>query len=453
MVLSLLRKRAEPAPPTEARTEPGSDPAAGFAAVVRELADHSSGIAREAAAMRGALDDVAAIARGEAGAFEVLGAEVGTMIDSNASIATAVESSRRSALAAKAAVERVANDVSGALESLREVAQAAADITRIALQTRLVAFNAAVEAKHAGEAGRGFAVVAEAVKELSQKVESSSKAIGSTVQQLDQRIGELARNIRDDTTLADGEPSFSRAFARVVDATGEIEAVTGRNQQACDATRASLARLQDEVHGTARALEDARDRTESFLGASEFLTRKLAGCGARTVDTPFIDKAIEVADVIAAAFSRAVAAGEISVDDLFDEAYEPIAGSAPQQHMTRFVGFTDRVLPAIQEAVLGFSDKVVFCAAVDRNGYLPTHNRKFSQRPRADAVWNAAHCRNRRIFNDRTGLGAGRNRERFLLQTYRRDMGGGEFKLMKDVSAPIVVDGRHWGGVRVAYTF
>ncbi|TVR07964.1 MAG: hypothetical protein EA385_11190 [Salinarimonadaceae bacterium] len=33
-------------------------------------------------------------------------------------------------------------------------------------------------------------------------------------------------------------------------------------------------------------------------------------------------------------------------------------------------------------------------------------------------------------------------------QTYRRDMGGGVFALMKDVSAPIMVGGRHRGGLR-----
>jgi methyl-accepting chemotaxis protein len=38
-----------------------------------------------------------------------------------------------------------------------------------------------------------------------------------------------------------------------------------------------------------------------------------------------------------------------------------------------------------------------------------------------------------------------------LLQTYRRDMGGGQFVLMKDASAPVFVAGRHWGGVRVGY--
>ncbi len=120
--------------------------------------------------------------------------------------------------------------------------------------------------------------------------------------------------------------------------------------------------------------------------------------------------------------------------------------------MARFTSLTDRLLPAIQEPLLTLTDKVVFCVALDRNGYLPTHNRTFSepQRP-GDPAWNAAHCRNRRIFNDRVGLTAGRNTQPFLLQAYRRDMGNGTYTLMKDCSAPIQVAGRHWGALRLAY--
>lgn len=107
--------------------------------------------------------------------------------------------------------------------------------------------------------------------------------------------------------------------------------------------------------------------------------------------------------------------------------------------------------PSTVSVVAASDERVAFCAAVDENGYLPTHNRKFShpQRP-GDPTWNTANCRNRRIFNDRVGLAAGRNTEPFLLQTYRRDMGGGQFVLMKDISAPIIVNGRHWGGLRLA---
>ena len=76
----------------------------------------------------------------------------------------------------------------------------------------------------------------------------------------------------------------------------------------------------------------------------------------------------------------------------------------------------------------------------------------------ADAIgviesdWNNSHCRNRRIFNDRTGLACGQNTKPFLLQTYRRDMGNGEHVLMYDCSVPTMVNGKHWGGFRMGFT-
>ncbi|HKJ95108.1 MAG TPA: methyl-accepting chemotaxis protein, partial [Gammaproteobacteria bacterium] len=83
---------------------------------------------------------------------------------------------------------------------------------------------------------------------------------------------------------------------------------------------------------------------------------------------------------------------------------------------------------------------------------IATHALHVSQPQRPDdPVWNAAHCRNRRLFDDRVGRNASRNTEPFLLQMYRRDMGGGQYVLFRDASAPIFVNGRHWGAVRVIY--
>ena len=55
--------------------------------------------------------------------------------------------------------------------------------------------------------------------------------------------------------------------------------------------------------------------------------------------------------------------------------------------------------------------------------------------------------RTKRLFDDRTGARCGSNTKPFLLQTYKRDTG----EVMHDLSAPIHVDGKHWGGFRVGY--
>jgi methyl-accepting chemotaxis protein len=448
MILNFARKQKAPRP----EPQPQQAAAPDDSAIIKDLAHRASSMGKEAAELLGVLDDVASVARRQDEAFKQVAGDVRQMVDANRAIAAATTTSRESAKLARAAVERVANDVAGAVDSLREVAHAAAEITQIALQTRLVAFNASVEAKRAGEAGRGFAVVAEAVKDLAQKVELSSKQIAGTVKQLDERIGALARNIRDKQSSNGGE-TFNGAFSRVEQAVHDIAAAAEQNERSCQTALASVGRLAAEVDDTARAVEGAKGRAQHFLATSEQLIELTADCGAETEDTPYIAKVMQTAAEIARVFEVALADGRLTEADLFDDNYQPIAGTNPQQYTTRFLAFTDRVLPPIQEPLLAFSSKVVFCAAVDRNGYLPTHNLKFSRPQGADPVWNAAHCRNRRIFNDRTGLAAGRNTRKFLLQTYRRDMGGGRYVLMKDLSAPIFVNGRHWGGLRMGYQF
>ena len=149
----------------------------------------------------------------------------------------------------------------------------------------------------------------------------------------------------------------------------------------------------------------------------------------------------------------ALRTGTISAADLFDESYRPMPGTNPAQHTTRFVELADRLFPQVQERVLGSSPKIVFCISVDRNGYVATHNKVYCNPQRGDVAWNTANSRYRRIFNDRTGLASARNQRPFLLQTYRRDMGGGKFVLLKEAAAPITVNGKHWGGLRLAFNF
>jgi methyl-accepting chemotaxis protein len=346
----------------------------------------------------------------------------------------------------------VGQGVLGVVSSLREVADAATEITQIALQTRLVAFNATVEAKRAGEAGVGFAVVAEAVKDLAAKVERSSKLIMATVTQLDSRIDDLAASLNDDPSATRHSP-FHTALGQVEASVNEIAAATHRNLERCQDVTREVNAMAGTVAANGEALKRVNANTRRFLQASESLIEVTNDCDAVTADTPFIEAVQAGAARLSAALEDAVAQGRIKLSDLFDEAYQPVRGSNPAQVTTRFVALTDEIFPTVQEQLLGFDPKVVFCAAVDRNGYLPTHNAKFSKPQGADPVWNAANCRNRRIFADRTGLSAGRNERRFLLQTYRRDMGGGQRVLMKDLSAPITVHGRHWGGLRLAYSF
>jgi methyl-accepting chemotaxis protein len=86
--------------------------------------------------------------------------------------------------------------------------------------------------------------------------------------------------------------------------------------------------------------------------------------------------------------------------------------------------------------------------AVDANGYLPSHNSKYSRPLTDNPDYNAKHNRAKRMFNDRTGLAAARNTQPYLLQKYSRDTG----EELLDLSVPVMMQGKHWGAIRIGYT-
>ncbi len=172
----------------------------------------------------------------------------------------------------------------------------------------------------------------------------------------------------------------------------------------------------------------------------------------RNDNKEFTELAIATASKIGTAIERLIQSGKVSAEMMFDNRYEPIPGTNPVQYDKPYLTALEQELWPIQEPLLSSDDKMVFCAAVDRNAYLPVHNKKYShpQRP-GEVDWNTANSRNKRIFDDRAGLSAARNTRPYMIQYYPRDMGGGQIIMMWEIVAPIRVLGRHWGGFRMAY--
>ncbi|HSM40433.1 MAG TPA: methyl-accepting chemotaxis protein [Afifellaceae bacterium] len=349
-------------------------------------------------------------------------------------------------------------------KSLKHVLDSNTAITDIAKQVNILAINAKIEAARAGLSGRGFAVVAEAINELSHKTAAAADLIQRSINGLSSGIEELrgeagaisgeASAVLDEATATDS--ALADVSERVRGTSEATQEIVNRAQEVDSASRAFGPVFQQMSTGfeqTVAGVHESRKRVTALIDTSERIVQGSVAIGANTADRIFIDKVIAIAAEIRAAFETGITDRRISEADLFDLTYTPIPDTDPQQLMAPFTRFTDDVLPPIQEPALNFDDRVIFCATVDRNGYLPTHNLKFSRPQGKDPVWNAANCRNRRLFNDRVGLKAGQSTSPFLLQVYRRDMGGGKFVMMKDLSAPIFVNGRHWGGVRLAYGF
>jgi methyl-accepting chemotaxis protein len=451
--------------------------------LVDQLANRIGGLGVELADVAGNLKEVAGRVSTQSERFGHLQTTAETMVSANHDIASAsqaVQTATTSAVSeitqSRAAVETAVTHIAeliaavGRIErrlgavgtALSQVAKVSGSIEAIAKQTNLLALNATIEAARAGAAGRGFAVVASEVKSLAEATRQATQLIGDTVRDLDGQVGSLIGESSDASARAknagEGAQQIQSIIVRVQDGftsvgreiDGVAKAATS-NLAHCDMVIDELGHLAQGVDLSSTDLRLADERVAKLLDFSESLIELVADSGVETSDGPLIRAVIDTAKRISDAFESAIVRGEISVDQLMDEKYREIPGTDPKQYLTDYVAFTDRILPAIQDPIQKIDPRVVFCVAWAHGGYLPTHNPNYRLPQGPDPVWNSANCRNKRLFNDRAVKKVAANTKPFLLQTYRRDMGGGNFVLMKDLSSPIHVRGRRWGAFRMGF--
>src|SRR6201996_2839043 len=494
MAFGLIRKPVpEPAAPVAATkapqlavAEPMAEPAGAPSAseqLVDRLSSRIGGLGVELADVAGHVQEVAQRVSTQSERFGHLQKTAETMVSANHGIAdasksvqsatsAAVDDITQSRTAVETAVKHIAEliEAVGRIESrlgavssaLSQVARVSGSIEAIARQTNLLALNATIEAARAGAAGRGFAVVASEVKNLAEATRQATQSIGETVRDLDGQVGSLIGESSDAALRAKnagaGASQIKDIIVRVQSgftAVGhEIDGVARAatsNLSHCDNVIAELGDLARGVDLSSTDLKQADTRVAKLLDLSEGLIALIADSGVETSDAPLIRVVVDTAKRIAAAFEAGIARGEIRFEQLMDENLREIPGTDPRQYLTDYLAFADRILPPIQDPIQRSDPRIAFCVAWARSGYLPTHNPEYSLPQGSDPVWNNAHCRNRRLFTDRNAVKIGANTKPVLLQTYRRDMGGGQFVLMKDLSSPLFVRGRHWGAFRMGF--
>ncbi len=354
------------------------------------------------------------------------------------------------------------NASSEALHILKTRAEGISNITntinQLADQTNMLALNAAIEAARAGDQGRGFAVVADEVRELakkttdatsgienllndmntsSQKAVTTMEAVLSSSDEMNGLLKESESAISESSLVSTQARDSMNSMQKMVEDYAEHSAGIGTNILQLHSTTSQLEKDLTEVSTQSLSLSEQTEGVFRVLQDLEVSDR----------NSKVRDIAIDTATKIGKQFEKAIENRVITQDALFSFNYTPIANTNPQKHSTAFDKFTDDYLPSIQEPILEHNSFIIYAGAVDKNGYFPTHNKKFSQPLTGNYEQDLAHNRTKRIFSDKTGSRCGSNTESFLLQTYKRDTG----EVMHDLSAPIYVNGKHWGGFRIGY--
>jgi methyl-accepting chemotaxis protein len=354
--------------------------------------------------------------------------------------------------------ERTAEAMSGLQDKAGQIQVIAQVINDIAMRTNLLALNAAIEAARAGEHGRGFAVVAGEVRQLAQKTKSATDDIARMLKEIDADTSSVA-GVMDElviqvTTAAADVEKTGTALDEIgmradgaEQESGKIAHAVKEHVQATDRITGAIVRIRDGIEKAMGDIQRAADRALVSSDMAENIYDLIAPLGLDTLHDRMRGLAEAGAAGVARLLESAIKEGRASIEDVFDRNYVPIPGTNPQKFTTRFDRLTDELFPTVQEALLESDPAVAYAGAVDSNGYFPTHNRRFAKPLTGDYARDLLNNRTKRIFADRTGLRCAQSTRPHLLQTYKRDTG----EVMHDMSVPIRIAGRHWGGFRVGY--
>ena len=211
----------------------------------------------------------------EGSSLDTILADVGLMLDQLIEDAVSVsqEATKKSVLV----VQEVEANTSTIPKILDEV-------NAIALQTRVLALNAAVVAAHAGEYGRGFAVVADAVRDLAdrsiQAVASIAEQVGAGRRTVQHVLNDLERLPSVDVSKAQmAKQQLETCIHAMATSNAELQVTICSSNTRTEGLVADIARVvmsmqfqdftQQKIQHVSSALLMVRDRMESLGSDAE----------------------------------------------------------------------------------------------------------------------------------------------------------------------------------------
>lgn len=361
-------------------------------------------------------------------------------------------------------VETLTEHVTGFAAAMDQVRRSSQEIDQIAETTNILALNATIEAMRAGEQGRTFAVVANEVKTLASETRKATEEIGRTIDMLGVEAEQVIEKIQVGATAsAEAKSSVSAIEHTLLGVTELINEVDAQQDQIARNTATiseHVHRVQDvltdfdgAVSENEAKLETAHGRMEDLELTASDMFDKLVKAGLSPQDSAMVDRAIAHCRNLARIAEEAIAKGELTMEQLFDQNYRPVHGTNPQLYRTTLSDWADRNWRPVIDAVVAEGGPIKMCSPADMKGFLPTHVSAHSRQPTGDIAHDTKYCRNGRIILEGVDLVSKASSDPYTMAVYRQEGDGRNYIVVRNVYVPLFINGRRWGDSELAYTF
>lgn len=360
-------------------------------------------------------------------------------------------------------VDTLGQHVTSFAAAMEQVRRSAQDIDDIAETTNILALNATIEAMRAGDAGRTFAVVADEVKGLANDTRKATEQITQTINSLDEEANTFIGKIEAGSQASGKAKASVAQIEKTMEGVSElVEEVDKQNDVIARSTgtisthvksvQDVLVRYDEVTRDNEQQLADAQSEAVGLESIANDMFDGLVRAGLSPQDEAMAAHAMEVARELVAATEAGINKGEVSIAQVFDQDYQLIEGSAPERFTTGISDFAGRVWKPILDRSTDTVDEAIATVCADFNGFMPTHNERFAQKPTGDLDHDTRFCRNGLIIIDEADRAAQKSEAPYRLSVFRQPTEAGDYTVVRSAYVPLRINGKRWGDLKFAYT-